>query len=80
MGHVEVARMLTTLLRERGTTLGDMRPLLDGDEVRQLRGAADGPEIGAILRKLIEGQIQGTIRTRHDAIAFVRRFAGGGTR
>lgn len=46
-------------------------PLLRGDEL----GLPPGPEIGRLLELIAEERAAGTLRTREDALAFVRRHA-----
>jgi tRNA nucleotidyltransferase (CCA-adding enzyme) len=64
----------------------DMRPLLDGDDLRAL-GLAPGPRFGRLLAGLRAAQVAGRVRTRAEAVAWVRRggeaengSAGGGAR
>jgi tRNA nucleotidyltransferase/poly(A) polymerase len=52
------------------------RPLLDGREIMALTGLAPGPSIGRLLEKLREAQALGTVTTREQAIAFVKKLAG----
>jgi len=52
------------------------RPLLDGREIMALTGLAPGPSIGHLLEKLREAQALGTVTTREQAIAFVKKLAG----
>jgi poly(A) polymerase len=49
--------------------------MLDGGEVCRLLGIDEGPEVGRILRRLVEAQIRGTVRTRAEAETFVRQQA-----
>lgn len=73
-GEVELAQRLGRLVRERGAALEDMRPLLDGVAVREVSGIEDGPELGRVLRRLVEAQVRGVVRTRPEAVEFVRRL------
>lgn len=57
-------------LRKKG--IGDP-PLLTGTEVMDALGIASGPEVGDILRKIREGQLDGDLRTKGQAIAYVRK-------
>lgn len=47
--------------------------LLDGREIMKLLGLKPGPEVGEWLEKLREAQAVGAVRTREDALAFLRR-------
>jgi tRNA nucleotidyltransferase/poly(A) polymerase len=73
VGRVDLARTLSILVRERGAALEDTRPLLSGNEIRELLGIEDGPDVGTALRRLIEAQIRGSVRNRAEALAFFRR-------
>jgi tRNA nucleotidyltransferase (CCA-adding enzyme) len=77
VGEAGLATRLSALVRERGAALGSLRPLLDGVELRELLGIGEGPEIGRLLRLLVEEQVRGTVRTRAEAEALVRREAAG---
>ncbi len=47
-------------------------PLLRGEDVMDALGLASGPRVGAVLRRAREAQALGAIRTRDDAIAWLR--------
>jgi tRNA nucleotidyltransferase/poly(A) polymerase len=49
--------------------------LLDGKEVMKLLRLKPGPEVGEVLERLREAQATGSVRTREDAVAFLRRKA-----
>ncbi len=55
-------------------------PLLDGRDVMRAFHLKGGPEIGAILEALREAQVSGDVRTRDDALAWVRRYLDGAGR
>ncbi|HVR40784.1 MAG TPA: hypothetical protein VMU84_16960, partial [Thermoanaerobaculia bacterium] len=73
-----VASQLPALLRAVGRDdrldLPDfsIRALLTGDEIVALTGVDRGPRLGAIKRALLEAQIRGEVRTRDEAVTFVR--------
>jgi hypothetical protein len=47
-------------------------PLLRGDDVMATFGLSPGPEVGHLLARAREAQALGLIRTRDEAIAFLR--------
>jgi tRNA nucleotidyltransferase/poly(A) polymerase len=76
-----IARQLPALLRAAGRsdTLDvpdfSMRPLLSGGEIGEVAALAPGKELGRIKRALVEEQVWGRVRTRDEAIAFVKSTA-----
>ena len=67
--HSQAAIELIRLLRELDSE--DREPLLRGDEIAEIAGAA-GKRIGELVALLAEEQAAGTITTREEAIALVR--------
>jgi putative nucleotidyltransferase with HDIG domain len=47
-------------------------PLLRGEDVMDALGLAPGPRVGAVLRRAREAQALGAIRTRDEALAWLR--------
>ena len=74
----DVASQLPALLRATGkdgsVPMPDftLRPLLDGNDIRSLTGLPEGPDLGALVRRLTEAQTNGKVTTREEAEAFVR--------
>ena len=59
-------------------TLSDrppQRPLLPGDEVARVLGRDPGPWLVPLLEALREGQTVGVLRTREQALRFVRNWS-----
>jgi tRNA nucleotidyltransferase/poly(A) polymerase len=48
-----------------------IKPLLKGEELAQLTGISPGKELGTAIRKLLEAQVRGEVKTREEAVAFV---------
>ncbi|MCZ6727909.1 MAG: hypothetical protein O7A98_11230 [Acidobacteria bacterium] len=46
-------------------------PLLRGDEIRELLGLEPGPEVGEAAKRLRRRQIEGRLRDRDDAVAWL---------
>jgi poly(A) polymerase len=67
-------------LLELGRARRDLpaEPLLDGKQVMSLLNIGPGPEVGRFLERLRERQEAGTIRTREEALAALRRMARAG--
>jgi tRNA nucleotidyltransferase/poly(A) polymerase len=59
------------LLSERGETILEPRPLLDGVEIGSRLGIGPGAEVGAAVRRLREAQVRGEVRTREEAEALL---------
>ncbi len=55
---------------------GDLKPELNGEEIKKL-GAREGPEIGKIMNRIIEGRWIGKISSKDEEIEFVKRYIGG---
>ncbi|MGB4109791.1 MAG: poly(A) polymerase, partial [Desulfomonilia bacterium] len=51
-------------------------PLVSGSDVITLFGVASGPEVGRCLQAVEEARARGAIRTRSEAIEYLRRFFG----
>ena len=66
--HTETADELLQVVRELEGE--DRPPLLRGDEIAELTGAA-GPRIGELVDALAEEQAAGAVTTREEAVAFV---------
>jgi tRNA nucleotidyltransferase (CCA-adding enzyme) len=71
-------RRLADLARREGDTLFDPPRLLTGGEVQQLLGIPPGREVGRVLDALRSAQVEGTVRTREEAMELVRRSAAAG--
>jgi hypothetical protein len=66
--HTETADELLQVVAELERE--DRPPLLRGDEIAELAGAA-GPRIGELVDALAEEQAAGAVTTREEAVAFV---------
>jgi tRNA nucleotidyltransferase/poly(A) polymerase len=60
-----------TLLRGR-PDLFDVKPLLSGLEIQKFASIGAGPEIGRLKRALLIAQLHGEVRSREEAIEFVK--------
>jgi tRNA nucleotidyltransferase/poly(A) polymerase len=65
--------MLRALGHDAAVAMPDfsVRPLLTGDEIVQLAKIEPGPAVGELKRKLIEAQLEGTVKTKEEAAHFV---------
>jgi len=50
------------------------RPLLDGREIMQALGIPSGEEVGRLLEQLREAEITGGVRTREEALEFLKNI------
>jgi poly(A) polymerase len=69
------ARRLRSLFALLGEELTRPRPLVGGREVMAATGLAPGPQVGAILARLLERQVEGEIKTREAALAAIPGLA-----
>jgi len=68
---LQLPAVLRALGRDDALDLPDftIRPLLDGEEI----GIAPGPALGRVKRALLEAQVRGEVKTKDEALAFVKR-------
>jgi poly(A) polymerase len=50
------------------------RPLLDGKEIMEALGLPPGEEVGRLLDRLREAEISGKVRTREEALGFLKNL------
>jgi poly(A) polymerase len=63
---------LVSFYRER---LKDLKPLLTGEEIMEIKGfGRPNRWVGRIKEKMVELQAIGKIKTREEAVAFVKGF------
>jgi len=65
-------RPLVDLALREGAALLDPPRLLSGEEVQALLGIAPGPEVGRALAAVRQAQVDGRVRTREEAMGWVR--------
>ena len=70
----QLPAMLQAMGRSDTVDLPDftIRPLLDGEEIAAACGVTPGPRLGRIKSDLVDAQVSGEVRTRDEAVAFVR--------
>lgn len=71
--HLQLIALLAARLFDVQKPVPDR--LLDGNEVMKALGLQPGPEVGALLERLREAQAEGRVRTRDEALAFVKQQA-----
>lgn len=64
-------RPLVDLARREGEILFDPPRLLTGQEVQELLGIPAGPKVGEALSAVRQAQVDGTVRTREEAVALL---------
>jgi len=78
--RLETARhLLEVYFRERETRVSPA-PLLDGRQVMSELGLPPGPAVGVLLEGLAEAQAVGLVRTRDEAVAWLREQPVAGQR
>jgi poly(A) polymerase len=50
------------------------RPFLKGDDLMRIFGLSEGPQIGKLLKLIVEAQVEGEIKTKKKAIDYVKNF------
>lgn len=66
------AHALMEVDRAVGEAVRSPRPLVRGQELASLTGLADGPALGTLVGELRSAQIDGTVTSREDALAWLR--------
>jgi poly(A) polymerase len=69
---------LVELARRHGAELAAPPRLLTGEEVQALLGVPPGPAVGRALAAVREGQVEGTVSGREDAVRLVESLRGAG--
>jgi poly(A) polymerase len=49
------------------------KPLLDGFEIMKIRKIKSGPQVGQILKKLIDAQLEEKVKTKNQAIEYIKK-------
>lgn len=65
-------RPLVELARREGADLIDPPRLLGGEEVQELLGVPPGPAVGEALATVRRAQVEGTVRSKAEAVALLR--------
>jgi tRNA nucleotidyltransferase/poly(A) polymerase len=66
-----LAEVVSVLERTGGAIL-DPPALISGEEVQDLLGIGPGPEVGRVLARVREAQVDGRVGTRDEALALLR--------
>ncbi len=67
---------LVELARREGAAILDPPRLLTGEEVQELLRIPPGPEIGKVLAAVRQAQVDGTVRTREEAVELATLKSG----
>ncbi|MBN1287275.1 MAG: HD domain-containing protein [Anaerolineae bacterium] len=70
--HVGVVKKLLESYYERYEQVVKPRPLLDGRDIKRELQIQEGPEVGRLLRALLEAQADGEVSSYEEALALVR--------
>ncbi|MFQ6059146.1 MAG: CCA tRNA nucleotidyltransferase [Anaerolineae bacterium] len=71
-----VRLMLAKYYEEREVAIAPPK-LIDGDDLMAEFGLKSGPRIGELLEAVREAQVQGEVRTREEALAYVAELLAG---
>ncbi len=78
LAHLEVvAQLLEAWFMQREQIVAPV-PLLNGDGLMQALDLKPGPELGVLIRAIIEGQAAGEIMTVEEALVLARTMLAGG--
>jgi hypothetical protein len=72
-GDVEFAAALLRDYYECHTEVISPPKLISGDDLMEAFGLVEGPRLGELLESVREGQAAGEIRTRREALDYVKR-------
>lgn len=78
-GHSQWERLTMNARELLALGLGEIiepPPLIDGEQLMVALGLISGPEVGRLLEKVREAQIEGQIGTAEQALALARRLQG----
>lgn len=70
--NIEGLNFLLNEYNSRKESLKPLPKLLEGEEIMELLNIAPSPKLGAIIKELKEAQICGEIKTKEDAIKFIK--------
>ena len=56
-------------------TLKPLPKLIDGEEIMQILGIKQSPELGKIINELHEAQLNGDVNTKEEAVAFIKNYS-----
>ncbi|MDW8237722.1 MAG: HD domain-containing protein, partial [Aquificaceae bacterium] len=74
--HIEsLIELYKELLEFKSKTGEQISALLSGDEIMEILKINQGPRVGRLKQVLIEAQIEGKVKTKDEAIEFLRQIA-----
>jgi tRNA nucleotidyltransferase/poly(A) polymerase len=76
-GRVGVARSLWQAFFEEHSQIVEPQRLVSGEDVMQALSLQPGPTVGRLMETLREAQAEGGVRTRDEALAFLRATLTG---
>lgn len=69
----ESVKMYNKYLEMKGNDI-KYKPLLDGNDVKRILNLQEGPEIGKIIQRLREAQLNGMLHTKEDAENYIKQI------
>ena len=66
--------MLLRFYLEKRKTLKPLPKLLDGNEIMEIKGIKQSPELGKIINALKDAQLNGDVNNREEAIKFIKNI------
>ncbi|MBP5403601.1 MAG: CCA tRNA nucleotidyltransferase [Elusimicrobiaceae bacterium] len=74
--HLQLLHFMLGQFFDRPTTVKPIR-VISGQDVMQVLGLEPGPQVGAILEAVAVAQVEGKIKTRKEALAFLKNLPSG---
>jgi poly(A) polymerase len=70
---IKTIKELETYKKEKYEKI-PIKPLLTGRDIMEILGLPEGPQIGKIKKSLEDAQMEGIVKTKEDAVQFIKKF------
>jgi len=70
---IKTIKELETYKKEKYEKI-PIKPLLTGRDIMEIFGLPEGPQIGKIKKSLEDAQMEGIVKTKEDAVQFIKKF------
>ena len=71
--HLQLLHFMLGQFFDRPATVKPIK-VITGQDVMQTLGLKPGPQVGAVLEAVAVAQVEGKIKTRHDALNYIKRL------
>ncbi len=72
--HLQLLHYMMGQYFDRPATVKPIK-VITGQDVMQVLGLKPGPQVGRVLETITEAQVEGKIKTRKDALSFLKKMA-----